>query len=51
MGKQNFNFQKRQKELARKKKTEEKRQRKLDKNAVKPAEDQGQAGPVAGEVK
>ncbi len=40
MGKPNFNFQKRQKELAKKKKSAEKRQRKLDKNAVKPAEDQ-----------
>jgi len=39
--KQNFKFQKRQKELTRKKKTEEKRQRKLDKNVVvKPAENQ-----------
>lgn len=42
MGKPNFNFQKRQKELAKKKKVEEKRQRKLDKNAIKPAEDPGQ---------
>ncbi len=50
MGKQSFNFQKRQKELARKKKTEEKRQRKLDKNAVKPADDQGRQAE-AGEVK
>ena len=41
VGKPNFSFQKRQKELARKKKNEEKRQRKLEKNAVKPAEDQG----------
>ena len=41
MEKQIFKFQKRQKELARKKKTEEKRQRKLDKNAaVKLAENQ-----------
>ncbi|HEY6012052.1 MAG TPA: hypothetical protein VIX18_11330 [Nitrospirota bacterium] len=39
MGKPNFNFQKRQKELAKKKKSEEKRLRKLDKNAVKPSED------------
>ncbi len=38
MGKPNFNFQKRQKELAKKKKNEEKRQRKLDKSAIKPAE-------------
>jgi hypothetical protein len=40
LGKPNFNFQKRQKELAKKKKSEEKKQRKLDKNAIKPAEDQ-----------
>ncbi len=38
MGKPNFNFQKRQKELA-KKKNEEKRQRKLDKNATKHADE------------
>jgi hypothetical protein len=38
LGKPNFNFQKRQKELAKKKKNEEKKQRKLDKNAAKPAE-------------
>ena len=41
MGKPNFNFQKRQKEIAKQKKNEEKRQRKLDKNAVKTADDQG----------
>jgi hypothetical protein len=41
VGKPNFNFQKRQKELAKQKKNEEKRQRKLDKNAIKPVEDQG----------
>ena len=34
MGKPNFNFQKRQKELAKKKKSEEKRQRKLEKKAA-----------------
>jgi hypothetical protein len=39
VGKPNFNFQKRQKELAKQKKNEEKRQRKLDKNAVKSIED------------
>lgn len=38
MVKPNFNFQKRQKEIARKKKNEEKRLRKLDKNAVQTAE-------------
>lgn len=41
MGKPNFSFQKRQKELAKQKKNEEKRQRKLDKNTVKSTEDQG----------
>jgi hypothetical protein len=41
VGKPNFNFQKRQKELAKQKKNEEKKQRKLDKNAVRPGEDQG----------
>lgn len=41
MGKPNFSFQKRQKELAKQKKNEEKKQRKLDKNTVKPGEDQG----------
>jgi hypothetical protein len=41
VGKPNFSFQKRQKELAKQKKNEEKKQRKLDKNAVKFAEDQG----------
>ncbi len=40
VGKPNFNFQKRQKELAKKKKSEEKRQRKLDKNAIIPIENQ-----------
>ncbi len=40
MGKPNFSFQKRQKELAKKKKSEEKRQRKLGKNTVKPVENQ-----------
>ena len=48
MAKQNFNFQKRQKELAKKKKNEEKLQRKLDKNAAKPAEDL-QRSPESGE--
>jgi hypothetical protein len=49
LGKPNFNFQKRQKELAKKKKSEEKKQRKLDKNAIKPAEDQT-AGAEGGDV-
>jgi len=38
LGKPNFNFQKRQKELAKQKKNEEKKQRKFEKNAVKPVE-------------
>ena len=50
MGKPNFNFQKRQKELAKKKKSEEKKQRKLDKNAIKPAEEQS-SGAEGGDVK
>ena len=49
MSKPNFNFQKRQKELAKKKKNEEKRQRKIDKNTVKPVEDTDRANEV-GEV-
>ncbi len=40
MGKPNFSFQKRQKELAKKKKSEEKRQRKLEKNIVPTVENQ-----------
>jgi hypothetical protein len=40
LGKPNFNFQKRQKEIAKKKKNEEKRQRKLEKNVVRPDENQ-----------
>jgi hypothetical protein len=52
MGKPNFNFQKRQKELAKQKKNEEKKRRKLEKNAVKPAEasDSAPAGSGAVEV-
>jgi hypothetical protein len=42
LGKPNFSFQKRQKEIAKKKKSEEKKQRKLDKNATTSAEDQPQ---------
>jgi len=38
IGKTELQFSKKQKELARKKKIEEKRQRKLNKNALKPAE-------------
>jgi len=50
VGKPNFSFQKRQKELAKQKKNEEKRQRKLDKNAVKPAGDRDTPAEC-GEVK
>ena len=50
VGKPNFNFQKRQKELAKKKKSEEKRQRKLEKNTAPPAENPGQT-PAEGETK
>ena len=42
MAKPNYGFQKRQKELARQKKQEEKKQRKLEK-AVRPEEGQEQA--------
>ena len=38
MGRSNFSFQKRQKELARKKKKEDKRQRKLEKKALESGE-------------
>jgi hypothetical protein len=38
MAKPNFQFQKRQKELEKKKKQEEKIQRKLDKNCAQPEE-------------
>jgi hypothetical protein len=43
MAKPNYNFEKRQRELARKKKQDEKRQRKLEKNAHAPA---GTEAPV-----
>ena len=39
MAKSHYSFKKRQKELARKKKQEEKRQRKLDKNSIKPEDE------------
>jgi hypothetical protein len=38
MAKPNYQFQKRQKDLAKKQKQEEKRQRKLEKSVVQPAE-------------
>lgn len=38
MAKSNFQFNKRQKELARKNKKEQKRRRKLDKNSIKSEE-------------
>lgn len=38
MARSNYSFNKRQKELARKKKKEQKRQRKLDKNTIKSEE-------------
>jgi hypothetical protein len=40
LGKPNFSFQKRQKELAKKKKNEDKRQRKLEKNSASTIENQ-----------
>jgi len=42
LAKPNFNFQKRQREIAKQKKNEEKRQRKLEKNTTKPTEEQVQ---------
>lgn len=42
MAKPNYQYEKRQKDLARKKKNEEKRQRKLDKKNVPAKEDPGQ---------
>ena len=38
MAKSHFSFKKRKKELARKEKQEQKRQRKLDKDSIKPEE-------------
>jgi len=39
LARSNYSFNKRQKELARKKKKEQKRQSKLDKKTIKPEED------------
>ena len=41
MAKPNYSFEKRQRELAKKKKQDEKRQRKLDKDVAMPATDGG----------
>jgi hypothetical protein len=49
LAKPNFNFQKRQREIAKQKKNEEKRQRKLEKNTTKPEEGQVQPQPPAEE--
>ena len=43
MARSNYSFNKRQKELARKKKKEQKRQRKLDKNTIKSEENPNQS--------
>ncbi|MEE8431929.1 MAG: hypothetical protein V3S16_11830 [Candidatus Desulfatibia sp.] len=43
MARSNYQFKKRQKELARKKKKDQKRQRKLDKNTINPAENPDQS--------
>ena len=43
LARSNYQFNKRQKELARKKKKEQKRQRKLDKNTIKSEEDPNQS--------
>ncbi len=50
MGKPNFNFQKRQRELAKQKKNEEKKRRKLEKSAIKPAEASDGAPAESGAV-
>ncbi len=50
MAKPNFDFQKRQKEIAKKKKNEEKRQRKMEKNAATSAENPVQT-PNEGEAR
>jgi len=42
LARSSYNFNKRQKELARKKKKEQKRQRKLDKKTIKPEENPDQ---------
>ena len=42
MARSNYSFNKRQKELARKKKKEQKRQRKLDKDTINSEEDPNQ---------
>ena len=49
MAKPNFQFQKRQKELEKKKKNEEKMQRKLEKNSIQPTEAPNQV-PEEGEA-
>ena len=43
LARSNYQFNKRQKELARKKKKEEKRQLKLDKNTIKPEDNENQS--------
>ncbi|MFA7059640.1 MAG: hypothetical protein WC156_02330 [Pedobacter sp.] len=48
MAKPNFQFQKRQKELEKKKKNEEKMQRKLEKNSIQPTEDPNQVPEESG---
>jgi hypothetical protein len=49
MAKPNFSFQKKQKELERKKKNEEKLQRKLSKNSA-PTDENGEEAPVEEET-
>ena len=48
MAKPNFQFEKRQRELAKKKKKEEKLQRKLEKNNLQTAENPDPSGPESG---
>jgi len=46
LAKPNFQFKKRQKELAKQKKKEQKRQAKLDKKAIKSEEEPSEAPPA-----
>ncbi len=50
MAKPNYQYEKRQKDLAKKKKQEEKRLRKLNKNVTEPKPDEAPP-PVGGETK
>lgn len=49
LGKPNYQFEKRQKDLAKKKKAEEKKQRKAEKKNAQPGEDLNNPSPGGGE--